>query len=920
MTEIRLLGAVEVVRAGVPVPTGQPRQRGVLAALAADAGRPVSLDSLVYRVWGESPPDRVRGAVYSYITQLRHLLGRQAPGQPGALQRTQGGYVLRLGPAAVDLHRFRTLVDHASHADDAGRAGLLREALALWRGEPLAGLGGHWAERMRRIWREERLAALLSRAKIEQRLDRPEVVIGELVELLADNPLVEPLAAELMRALCACGRRAEALECYADMRRRLVEELGAEPGAELRELHRQILVDDRVTRVEAEPKPVPAQLPRDLASFTGRGRELTRLDRLTAPGARPAAAVAVVAGPAGVGKTTLVLHWAHRVADQFPDGQLYLNLRGFAPSGTPVAAVAAMRHFLDALGVPPQRVPADLDMQAAMYRSRLAGRRFLIVLDNACDAEQVRPLLPATSGCVAVVTSRRQLYGLVAEGAQRIDLELPSARESRDILAARIGRTRVKAEPAAVARIVERCARLPLALAIVAARVATHADRPAALAALADELTAVESRLDALDTGDEATRIRTVFSWSYARVSTGAARVFRMLGLCPGPEVSLSAVATLADQPVSTVRVLLAELAQVHLVSEPSSGRFTQHDLLRAYAIEQARCQETTGERHHATERLLDHYLHTAHAAGRVANPHREPVTLPAAPPGVVVDPLTGHADAMRWLAVEHETLLSVLEHSAANGWQTHTWQLGWTLADYLYRRGHWNDQVTAGRAAVTAAEQVAGPVIHARARRSLARAYVQLADYERARSHLSRAMQLIGDAVDPAGQAEAHHVLSWVLEREGRHDDAFTHAGRALDLYRAAGYRTGEANTLNTIGWFHTQLGNHRQTLAFCGKALRLHRRLENREGQATTLRNIGHAHHRLGDHRRGLACCQHSLSLFRELHNRYYEGHVLAIVGDTHEALGDRDAAETAWRQALTVLDDLHHPEADQVRAKLL
>jgi DNA-binding SARP family transcriptional activator/tetratricopeptide (TPR) repeat protein len=918
VTEIRLLGVVEVWRAGAPVPAGQPRQRGVLAALAVDVGRPVSLDGLVYRVWGESPPNRVRTAVYAYITQLRHLLGRPAPGQPGALHRTQGGYVLRLEPDAVDLHRFRTLVDGSARADDPGRAGLLREALALWQGDPLAGIGGPWAERMRRAWREEQLAALLSWARTEQRLDRPAAVVGPLVELLADNPLVEPLAVELMRALCACGRRAEALECYAATRRRLVEELGAEPGIELRELHRQILVGDRATRVAAvpEPSPVPAQLPRDLPSFSGRTRELARLDTLTGPSARTAAAVAVVAGTAGVGKTTLVLHWAHRVADHFPDGQLYLNLRGFAPVGTPVAAATAVRHFLDALGVPPQRIPADLDTQAALYRSRLAGRRVLIILDNAVDAEQVRPLLPATPGCVAVVTSRRQLYGLVAEGAQPIDLDLPSARESRDLLAGRIGYPRVKAEPVAVTRIVERCGRLPLALAIVAARVATRADR---LAAFADELTAVESRLDALDSGDEATRIRAVFSWSYASVSTGAARVFRLLGLCPGPDVSLSALASLCDQPVATVRVLLAELSQVHLVGEPSSGRFNLHDLLRAYAIEQARCEDTAAVRHDATERLLDHYLHMAHLAGRLTNPHREPVTLAAASPGVVIDPLSGHADAMRWLAVERGTLLSVLEHTAANGWHAHTWQLGWTVADYLYRRGHWHDQVTAGCAAVTAAERAAGPIVEARAHRSLARAYVQLADYERARTHLCRAMHLIDDDADPAGQADAHHVLSWVMERRGHHDDAFTHAGHALALYRVAEDRAGEANTLNTIGWFHTQLGDHRQALTFCRKALRLHRRLGHREGQATTLRNIGHAHHQLGDHRRAIVCCQHSLTLFREVQNRYYEGHVLAIVGDTHDALGDRGAAETAWRQALTVLDDLHHPDADQVRAKL-
>lgn len=914
MAEIRLLGAVEVWAAGKLLPTGQPKQRSVLATLAVDAGRLVTWDTLVYRVWGDSPPNGVRAALYSYVTRLRQLLGQAAAhdGEPSPLDRGRsGGYVLRIDPDKVDLHRFRDLVDRSRAANVSAQAAMLREALALWRGEALSGISGHWAARMREGWRQERMDAVVSWAQAEQRLGRPGVVIGPLADMLAENPLVEPLALELMRALCSTGRRAEALDCFAVMRHRLVEELGAEPGTELRELHQHILRDtiapDQLTSPGA--RYVPAQLPRNIPGFTGRDVELARLDSLSADG-RP---VAVVVGTAGIGKTTLAVHWGHRASGRFPDGQLYLNLRGFDPDGRPTGPATAVRGFLEALDVPQPRLPTDFDAQVALYRSLLAGKRILVVLDNAYDAEQIRPLLPAARGCMAVVTSRNHLPGLVVtEGAHPIHLDLLSTNESLDLLSRRLGHARVDAEPAAAVAIVERCARLPLALAIVAARAVTHPGLT--LAGLALELADTQARLDALDTGDQATQIRAVFSWSYTGVSRSAARIFRLLGLPPGPDISLAAAASLADLPIADIRPLLAELAEAHLINEHAPGRFTLHDLLRAYAAEQPE-----SHRHAATHRLLDHYLHSANAADRLTNPHRDPITLPAAQPGSIVDGVTDVRLADAWLTTEHHVLLTTINHAMANGWDTHTWQLGWILAHSLYRRGYWHDQVSTGRAAVAAAQRVGDVLAQSRTSRSLARAYLQLGDYDRAQTHLGTALNLADGADDQVGQADAHHILGWVLERKGCHTEAFASARQALTLYRTAGHVSGEARALNTIGWFHAQLGDHHEALRLCEGALDLHQKLGHREGQAATWHSLGYTRHHLGQHERALTCYQHALALFRDLHDRYYEGDTLARIGDTHRAAGHLGPADIAWRLALTILDDLNHPDAEDVRKRI-
>jgi DNA-binding SARP family transcriptional activator len=490
---LRVLGPVQMWMAGRPIDLGPAKQRTLFAALLVNADQPVSLDALIDLLW-DAPPAGARSGVYSYVTRLRRVLARAgaAEDEPVRLVNGPGGYLLEVDSDRVDLHRFRRLVARARDGVDPPerRAALLDEAVDLWQGPALVDLTGAWAARVRATLEQQRLDAVLLWARNELNRGRAAAVVGSLRDLAIDHPLVEPLAALLIQALCAAGRTAEALDWYAQFRQRLVDELGSEPNAELRRLHQAMLsgeMDRPAVVVRPAPSPPPAQLPLDLYGFVGRQSELIHLDAImTRAREQPTTViVSAVSGPAGVGKTALVVHWAHRVAGRFPDGQLYVNLRGSPLSGSSMAASEALGGFLEALGVPAERIPATVDAQAALYRSVLAGRRMLVLLDNAAGVEQVRPLLPGAAGCLAVITSRNRLTGLVAsDGAQPLILDVLSRGQSRRLLAHRVGPGRVAAEPHAVDEIIAGCAGLPLALATVAAEAAASPTVP--LATLAD--------------------------------------------------------------------------------------------------------------------------------------------------------------------------------------------------------------------------------------------------------------------------------------------------------------------------------------------------------------------------------------------------------------------------------------------------
>jgi tetratricopeptide (TPR) repeat protein len=489
--------------------------------------------------------------------------------------------------------------------------------------------------------------------------------------------------------------------------------------------------------------------------------------------------------------------------------------------------------------------------------------------------------------------------------------------EARQLLAQRLGADRIMAEPEAVEEIITRCAHLPLALALVAARAAV---RPhAGLRVLAEELHDTRHRWQALTGDDPASDVRVVFSWSYQALPPEAARLFRLLGLHPGPDIAAPAVASLAGAPASTVHSLLGELIRASLLVENTLGRYTFHDLLRVYATDLTHTTETAQQRHSATHRMLDHYLHTAHTAALLLQATRDPI-IPAPPqPGTTPEQPADYDQALAWFTAEHHVLIAAIKDAAATGWDTHAWQLAWTLTDFLDRRGHWHDWVTSQHAALAAVYRLADPASQARTHRNLARAHARLGRFDDAHRHLQCALDLDCQTGNQAGQANTHHNLAFVCARQGRHAEALDHARQALDLNRATGNRRGQAHALNAIGWYHTRLGHHQQTLTACHRALTMFQKLGDREGQAGTWDSLGYAHHHLGHYAQAITCYQHALKLYKNLGDRYHEAITLTHLGDTHHAAGNPQAAHDAWQQALTILDDLHHPDADQIRTKL-
>jgi DNA-binding SARP family transcriptional activator/tetratricopeptide (TPR) repeat protein len=908
-----LLGAVEVRIDGHLVEAGHARQRCVLAALLVDANRAVPTDQLVERVWGGQLPQRARNTLSGYLSRLRGLL---AGAGDVAITREPTGYLLTVDPAAVDLHRFRQLVAEArGHPAAATAAALLDQALGLWRGEPFATLDTPWLTDVRHALEAERLSVLLDRNDLALGLGRHAGLLAELSGLAAAHPLDERLAGQLMLALYRSGRQAEALHRYQQIRCRLAEELGVDPSPPLQRLHRQILSTDAV--LAAPPQPpllVPYQLPAPPPSFTGRARELAALDAVLAEaGDRPQ--VAVVTGTAGVGKTALAVHWAHRVAPHFPDGQLYVNLRGFHPTGP---AHDAVRGLLTALGVPDLRIPTNPQAQIGLYRSLLAGKRMLVLLDDAAGVDQVRPLLPGAPGCLVVVTSRSQLAGLIAlEGGHPVALDLLSAGEARQLLATRLGPARAGSDPAALTELIARCARLPLALAIVAARAEIHPEFP--LAWFADELRRAGNGLGLSAGRDAATDVRTVFSWSYRTLGDRAAGLFRLLGLHPGPDIGVPAAASLAGTPEGEARKALGELAQAHLIIEHAPGRYAFHDLLRAYAAELAgRLDGETGRRA-AMARLLDSYVHTAHAGARLMQPFRDRIEPAVAEPPVLAEELADVGHAMAWFAAEHAVLLAAVQQAADQGMDVQAWQLSWAMADYLDRAGHWHDWVVTHRTALAAARRLADRQAEATTLRALGRAYAQLGQPGEAHRHLRRALDLCRQLGDRSGLAHSHRGLGWVRSRQGHHRQALRHARRALELFEADGNQVMLGRALNSVGWLYAQLHDERRALLHCQRALALLRAAGDRFGEANTLDSLGFAYHHLGRTGPAIACYRQAVDLFRELGDRYYEADTLSHTGDACLDAGDAGRARWAWCRALDILTQLGHPDARQVRAKL-
>ncbi|MEN3358656.1 MAG: hypothetical protein V7637_2638 [Mycobacteriales bacterium] len=942
---IGVLGPFELRRRGQGVPIASAKLRRLLGLLALHAPYPVGTDEIVSVLWDGEPPETRSDLVKGYVARLRELL-RPGRGHAAAplLVRRDAGYALTCTPQQLDVRQFEDLAARAERAGRRGdRAGALRlwdEALRCWRGPLLPDADPAVREHPAAVAvSRRRRDGVLEYADLRMAAGEHRLAAAALHELAGAEPLHEGLHARLMLALAGSGQQAAAFTVYADIRARLAAELAVEPGEELRSAHRALLhpatpapvtpatpaptgpapagaaaaAGAPAERAPVEPaaeraQPIPAQLPPALRTFTGRREPLRRLGELPRPGRAAPPMLAAISGSAGVGKTTLAIHWAHRNAGRYPDGQLYVNLRGYDPSGHGLAPAEALRGFLDALGVPPRQVPSGLDALAGLYRSLLAGKRVLVVLDNARDAEQVRPLLPGSHSTGTIVTSRNPLTSLVAtDGAHPVELGLLTAAEASELIARRLGAGRVAAEPDAVREIVAACAGLPLALTVVAARAAIHPGFP--LAALATELT-----------GAPAGEVRAVFSWSYATLTPPAARLFRQLGLHPGPDIAMPAAASLAGVAPPVAGRLLAELTGASLLTEHAPGRYAFHDLLRAYAADLARQHDPATARRAAAGRLLDHYLHAAHDAARLVQ-QRDEILLPLAPAAAGVTPERpgDFAAATAWLTAEYRVLLAWLDRSARDGSDVPAWQLAWALDTYLDRAGHWPDLLDCWRVALTAAERLADPLAQAHVHRRMARMCTLLRRSAEAEEHLRRAIALYAGVGDQVGQARAHMQFGFVWTERGRPDRGLEHVRRALVLCRAIGNERGEANALNNSGWCQALLGNYQQARVDCEAAVALNRRLADRLGEAGALDSLGYAHHHLGQHAAALRCYEQALALHDELGSRFDAAQTLDHLGDTHHATGDPDAARGAWQRALDGLSALGHPDAAGVRAKL-
>jgi DNA-binding SARP family transcriptional activator/tetratricopeptide (TPR) repeat protein len=937
--EFRLLGPVQVRVGERLVDVGAPRQRCVFAVLLLHANRPVSTDQLVERVWGDGPlPDHPRSAAQIYVSLLRRAL---ASVEGLTIARHSGGYLIDVDEQYVDVHEFHALINQAHATGQSTDAiALLDRALELWRGEALSGLDTPWINSARATLDKERQAAERDLTDLQLRQGRHGALLARLFTWAEQHPLDERLIGQLMLALYRSGRQADALHRYRQLRELLADELGTDPSHALRRLHQQILTNDPALAAPAspqgddpcgttEPAPgtrvtvVPRQLPADIAHFAGRADALKTLNALAGrtSGTAGAMVISVIDGTAGIGKTALAVHWAHQHADRFPDGQMYVNLRGFDPAAAPVQAAAAIRGFLEALGVPPPQIPADLETQLGLYRSLLAGRRTLIVLDNARDPEQVRPLLPGTAGCLVLVTSRNRLTSLIAlQGASPVTLDLLTLHEARDLLARRLGAGRVAAEPGATDDLIELCARLPLALNIAAARAAAYPDVP--FATLTDQLRDARHRLATLDAGDTAANTRAVFSWSYRTLGDEAARMFRFLGIHPGPDITVLATASLTATTPDQARTALNELAAVHLLSEHAPGRYAFHDLLRAYAIEQARTHDNDDERHEALRRAVDHYLHTAAAGHHLLSPlQRSPIPLLEPAAGVATQPMPDPPAALAWFDQEHDCLLTIQQVACSQGWDVQVCQLAWTMDTHHSRRGHLHDRAASWRLALAAAQRLDNPAAQTVAHQNLGRAYAQAGENSDALGHLHHALTMAEQTGDVTTQARTHYFMAVTWDQRGDQHQALDHADRALRLFRTVDDGVWQANTLNATGWFQIRLGRYTEARTSCEAALALYRRhLPGHGSDSATLDSLGIIAHHLHEYDRALEYFRQALAVSRDEGDSYTEAGVLDHMADTHLALNHLDQAHDSWKRAHDLYQTQHRlSETERVAHKL-
>jgi DNA-binding SARP family transcriptional activator/tetratricopeptide (TPR) repeat protein len=919
MFRFLVLGPWAVVDGGgqsVAVPTGP--MRVVLNLMLVSIGQSMSAETLATRMWPTRMPPRARPMVHTYVARLRRVLGTDV------IHTTPAGYHLETPRSQVDLWQFRDLLGRAAVADSASEElRLLREALKLWRGRPFSGAESEWLEqefvpRLDEAW----FTATERRIDLEMLTTPPSSLLPELIDLARTFSTRESLWLRLIDAMHRSGRRAEALDAYRQARLRLAEESGLEPSEALQQAHRRVLEDGTPTgKSEEAAAPVPPevfaprQLPHDVANFSSR-EELAQLHRLMAAVDREPRLthIVVLEGTAGIGKTTLAVHWAHQIARAYPDLQLYLNLRGYGP-GEPMSPSSAAETLLRGLGVRNDLIPPGAHERAALLRSTLAGRRVLVLLDNARDAEQVRPLFPGADSLV-VITSRHQLRGLsIRDGAHRMTLGSLSPSEALALLAATFGPDRVAAEREAATRVVELCDGLPLALAIVAERAQREGGLTEVVRALLDE----RERLDVFGDGegDPHSDLWVALSWSYRALGADAAALFRRLGLHPADEISLATAAALAGVDERQAQQLLDRLVAAHLVRQRHPQRYELHDLVRWYARERAGRDESVTDRTEAVRRVLDSYLHTAVSADGHLMPHRRRDFVAPYQPSTVPPEFVDATAAMAWFEREYDSLRAAAAWAGRNGWAGHAWRIILAMTTYFERRIPWYDAIELHLRALEATETGGERAGEGYVLNALACMHYFKGDSDQAVAHWQRALDCFRDTGHAHGEAMLLGNLGMIYAERGDHETAQRYAWPALRLCESFGYDRGCALNLDNLGMALCSAGDYDAAIESHLRAQAINRRLGDENSEAMNQHHLGRAYTAAGHHRQALRAFREARTRYRALDNARLDALVRIDVGRALWRAGHGALAQGVWDAAVATLKDFDGPHAQQIDA---
>jgi DNA-binding SARP family transcriptional activator len=908
--EFRVLGPVEIWLDGRSLGLGSPKEACVLAALLLPAGHPVSAESLIDHVWGTDLPGKVRASLWSYIARLRKIL---AMSDEARLVKRSGSYVLETSRESIDLYRFRRLRAEAKAIAERGAheqaARLLREADQLWRGEPLAGLQGDWARQTRGALEQERVAAILDRVAAEFALGKDADLATDLAELVSRYPLVETIVEQLMIALYRTGRQAEALDAYRQARQRLNSELATEPGPSLRELQQRILQGDPGL---ASPAPAwlahpsgPNNLPRDNPDFTGREQELSTLtEAVVSERGPPAATVVIIDGMPGVGKTTLAVHMAHRLATRYPDGRIFLDLHTHDPREEAVDPATALGALLRTLAAHPgasgltdlEGPPGSLAEWAGLWREHTANRRILVVLDDAASRDQIQLLLPGSPGSLILITSRNRLA--LPAGATSISLDVLDPAAAIELFARIVGADRASDRSAAAA-IVALCGNMPLAIQVAASRLRRHLAWTAAN--LAQRLAVTQNRLR--EFREEELEVTSSFELSYRYLSRQQQRAFRQIGCYPGTDFSLHAAAAASAAAVAAAERVLDGLLDCHLLAEPTQGRFRCHDLIREYARELAQHDDAEPDRHLLLHRLLDYYLHQADRADRTLYPHRRRLTVEVTHIPAETPHMTGQHDAQAWMETERLNLLTAIQYAAGNGFITHATLLPHVISQFLEAGGYWREAEVANGYALEVWQAAGDLPGEAQARADVCFSLARAGLIDEAFEHATASLKIFRVLGDQAGQADALDRAGLVLWQGARFREALAYFTDSLSLHRATANSYGEAEVLGHCGIANWHVGHYSQAISNFGGALALYRGLGDRRGEAKMLNNIGDVEQRNGAHSDALAHYQQALPIARDIGGRQSEAVLLNNIGNACRHMGRCQDALDCLRKALGI-----------------